>query len=302
MVFAMSRRGRFLQKNCREMKVTRHHDLAEFARRVLPMLMRDEATNNWTLGFLADGGSGLRTTPANELLMYSIEEDDGGVIATAVSTGESLVLTEMPSNAIAALAEFLQAEGTIQPKTSGPSKTASAFARLWAKQRGLGLEIGLRMGIMRLERVIRPSGINGEFRIAGSADVDKLSFWGEGFVRELGIDVGKSRHDARHRIEMKRLYVWCDPEPVSMAASVGPTPNGVRINFVYTPPEMRGRGYARACVASLSQMLLDSGKKFVFLFVDAENPITNRLYRAIGNEPVGDWEDWRFVSPEAAGK
>ena len=32
-----------------------------------------------------------------------------------------------------------------------------------------------------------------------------------------------------------RLYVWDDGGPVSMAAWTGKTPNGVRINFVYTP-------------------------------------------------------------------
>jgi predicted GNAT family acetyltransferase len=41
-------------------------------------------------------------------------------------------------------------------------------------------------------------------------------------------------------------------------------------------------------------MMLDSGKKFVFLYVDADNPMTNRLYSAIGYEAVCDWEDWRF--------
>jgi predicted GNAT family acetyltransferase len=79
-----------------------------------------------------------------------------------------------------------------------------------------------------------------------------------------------------------------------MAALAGPTPNGIRINFVYTPMEFRRRGYARAGVSALTQTMLDSGKRFVFLFVDANNPTTNRLYREIGYRPVSDWEDWRF--------
>ena len=46
-----------------------------------------------------------------------------------------------------------------------------------------------------------------------------------------------------------------------MAASAGKTPNGVRVNNVYTPPPLRGRGYASACVAHLSQELLDEVNK-----------------------------------------
>jgi predicted GNAT family acetyltransferase len=79
-----------------------------------------------------------------------------------------------------------------------------------------------------------------------------------------------------------------------MAGSTGPTPHGIRIGAVYTPPEYRQRGYASACVAYLSQMMLDSGRKFCFLFTDLSNPTSNHIYQQIGYEPVCDVDNYVF--------
>jgi predicted GNAT family acetyltransferase len=190
--------------------------------------------------------------------------------------------------------EFIVRENIVQPKTSGPSQTVSVLVGEWAARQRPAASIRLRMRIMRLTDVRFPPAIPGQFRAATMVDLDVTAPWGEGFSRELGLDPTVDRRNVARRIELNRLFLWCDPEPVSMAGISGPTPNGIRVNFVYTPPGARGKGYARACVARLSQSMLDSGKKFVFLYVDADNPRTNRLYTSIGYDPVCDWEDWRF--------
>ena len=81
---------------------------------------------------------------------------------------------------------------------------------------------------------------------------------------------------------------------VSMAGFGGRTPNGVRIGPVYTPPELRGRGYASALTAALTQRLLDGGLRFCFLFTDLANPTSNSIYQRIGYEPVSDFDFWSF--------
>jgi len=87
------------------------------------------------------------------------------------------------------------------------------------------------------------------------------------------------------------LHVWdVRGAPVASAAAVGPTPNGIRLNHVYTPPALRGRGYASALVASLSRHLLDEGRAFVFLHTDLSNPISNRVYERIGYVRVAEVE------------
>ena len=89
--------------------------------------------------------------------------------------------------------------------------------------------------------------------------------------------------------------VWEDGGfPVSLAGWGGPTPNGIRIGPVYTPPERRGRGYAGALTAGVTRTLLDAGRRFCFLFTDLSNPTSNALYARIGYEPVADVDMWRF--------
>jgi hypothetical protein len=79
-----------------------------------------------------------------------------------------------------------------------------------------------------------------------------------------------------------------------MAGFRGATPNGIRINLVYTPPEYRRKGYATSCVAALSQTLLAEKRKNCFLFTDLSNPTSNHIYQTIGYQPVCDLNDYWF--------
>jgi predicted GNAT family acetyltransferase len=90
------------------------------------------------------------------------------------------------------------------------------------------------------------------------------------------------------------MMIWDDPDPVTMAGFRGRTPNGVRIGMVYTPPEYRRKGYATACVAALSQHLLDSGCRYVCLYTDLTNPTSNHIYQTIGYRPVVDSDEYGF--------
>jgi predicted GNAT family acetyltransferase len=61
---------------------------------------------------------------------------------------------------------------------------------------------------------------------------------------------------------------------------------------VYTPVEARGHGYASANVAAISQQALDHGALACMLFADKANATSNKIYRAIGYQPVGDSQEW----------
>jgi predicted GNAT family acetyltransferase len=92
------------------------------------------------------------------------------------------------------------------------------------------------------------------------------------------------------------VWVWDDGgDVVSMAAYTGPSPNGIRVNGVYTPPDRRGRGYATGCVAALSRWLLDRGRTFCFLYTDLTNPTSNAIYQRIGYRPVADVDQYAFA-------
>ncbi len=283
------------------MQVKRYHDPAEFSGRVMPFLLEDETVNNWAVGYLSDVVKGIRKPDLGKLLMVAVEDESGRVAGTGVSTGEGLVISRMAADALSEMVIVLRGENIELPTVCGPRPMVCHFADEWGRLHGLATEARLKMKIMRTERVRAGQSVSGELRLVGVEGSHIVTPWVEQFGRELGMEIADVEDHVRQRIERKRLFVWCDPEPVSMAALAGPTPNGIRVNLVYTPPEFRKRGYARACVAALSQKMLDEGKRFVFLFVDAENPTTMKLYCDIGYGEICDWEDWRFVPAPAEG-
>ena len=87
--------------------------------------------------------------------------------------------------------------------------------------------------------------------------------------------------------------------PVSLAGFGSLTPNGIRIGSVYTPPEHRNRGYGTAVTAAVSQLLLERGHRFCFLYTDLANPTSNAISARIGYEPVCDSRELAFARRES---
>jgi GNAT superfamily N-acetyltransferase len=59
-----------------------------------------------------------------------------------------------------------------------------------------------------------------------------------------------------------------------------------QVEDVYTVPEERGRGYARALVTRAAQVAREQGHELVFIVAD-EDDWPKQLYRRVGFEPVG---------------
>jgi predicted GNAT family acetyltransferase len=85
------------------------------------------------------------------------------------------------------------------------------------------------------------------------------------------------------------ITVWeAGGVPVSLAGRTRVVAGMVRVAPVYTPPEMRGRGYVGAATAAVSQAALDAGVREVVLYTDLANPTSNALYQRLGYRPVED--------------
>jgi predicted GNAT family acetyltransferase len=129
----------------------------------------------------------------------------------------------------------------------------------------------------------------GVLRIADHSDLPTVTAWAVAFHDEARTNspldpVQATSEDVANR----RLFVWDNGGAVCMAIWAGRTPRSARIGIVYTPPEHRRRGYASACVAALTQRLLDEGIAFCCINADLTNQTTNRIYPAIGYRPVCD--------------
>lgn len=90
-----------------------------------------------------------------------------------------------------------------------------------------------------------------------------------------------------------------DGRPVATSTFNATLPDTVQIGGVWTPPELRGNGYARAVVAgSLTHAARDGVSRSV-LFTGEHNEPARRAYLAIGYRIVGDYGIVLFADPHA---
>lgn len=258
-------------------------------------LLADEAANNLLLGIVRrlDASREQYEPP---ILLLTLHDDAGHVIGCAWRTPPyKLGLTAMPEEAATRLVPDVARVYESLPAVLGPPAVAEAFAHAWAERMGIGTQPGMRQRVYRLDRVVPPaSPPAGHLRLAASADLDLMTRWVDAFTEEAAVPMSRAPDYTTDLIRRGRLFVWDDGEPRSMVGWGAETPNGVRIGPVYTPPHLRGRGFASAATAAASQRALDGGRRLCFLYTDLSNPTSNSIYTRIGYRPVADAMDWGF--------
>ena len=129
----------------------------------------------------------------------------------------------------------------------------------------------------------------GQLRLASLEELELAAQWVKEFVlfiREVG-DGEDYQERARALIEAKHLYFYClDGQPVTMAASTRQAGGTAAINYVFTPENWRGRGFATAGVGALCDRLLMKYDNLM-LYADANYPASNAVYLKLGFEECG---------------
>lgn len=195
------------------------------------------------------------------------------------------------------LASKVDKSGWRIPGVIGEEKAARTFATHWSEIVGTTIHEGMRQRIYELRRVNPIQYPEGIFRQATIDDLHRAIKWSHSFHADCFGDSDQPEiddHQTKTMIEEGNLFFWDDPEPVSMAGRTRPTPHGISVSLVYTPPEFRRKGYASAVVARLSQHCLESGREFCTLYTDLSNPTSNSIYQRIGYNAVADVVDIHF--------
>ncbi|HEU5477906.1 MAG TPA: GNAT family N-acetyltransferase [Gaiellaceae bacterium] len=279
------------------MSVERLDDAATFLAEAEPLLLADEARHNLILGIAGTIRDSPDLYPLRSLWLV---RDGGQMVAAALRTPPYNLILARPQTpqAVAELAEAVAGEEL--PGVVGGEPEVVQFAELWSRQAGAGMRTSMRQGVYALEQVEPPPGAPGSARAATRADRELALRWWIAFGEEVLHEGGPGRERAEptldHRLSSPAagILLWeHGGEPVSLAGWGAPTPNGIRVGPVYTPPELRGRGYATALTAELSQRLLDGrlfegGRRFCFLYTDLANPTSNAIYERIGYRRVAE--------------
>ena len=268
---------------------------ADFLAQAQPWLLRSEAEHSLVLSLAAriaasDGTPG--DAPAPYLATVRLGAEVAGVVMR--TPPHKLLLSRMPLEAAPLVAASAERFGPL-PAVMGPRDVAQAFGRAWARRRAVAPRLGMQQRIFELTTLVPPGrAVPGRARPAEAGDLGLVAGWLDAFHRELGIAAEDARAWAEQHVARGDVLLWHDGAPVAMAAAMARTPSGARVGAVYTPSALRGRGYATAVVAGLTQRLLDGGRRFCSLYTDLANPTSNAIYQRLGYVPVADVADVEF--------
>lgn len=275
-------------------ELVRHAGPGDFLQRAESWLLASEAEHNLHLS-LAYVRRDAGATGAD--VLFGTVEQDGDLVGCVIRTPpHKLLITSMPPEAAPDIVGPVAELYDEIPAVLGPADSAVAVASAWTALKGGGWETGMQQRIYRLDQVEPVRPVPGAMRLATMDDLELLTDWGTGFARDAGHAFLLAREQVNRMIERQDPHIWQDESPASMAVAQGATPNGCRVGYVYTPPELRGRGYASALVARLSQRMLDSGMTFCVLYTDLGNPTPNAIYQRIGYNAICDVRDIDIVS------
>ena len=133
-------------------------------------------------------------------------------------------------------------------------------------------------------------------RLAQIGDLPLLASWRVGYAIEAMGETASPQLEANSRETAERSLqdgqtwlVEADGRPVACSSFNAAIKEAVQVGGVWTPPELRGRGYARAAVAA---SLLDAraeGVEQAILFTGEENIPAQKAYQALGFRQIGDY-------------
>jgi RimJ/RimL family protein N-acetyltransferase len=250
--------------------------------------------------FLARAGDFLRSRPAMHTTPLTVIERlrtrgpdgtlfgclEGGLFYRRPSG--RLTLTELSAEQAVALAAEL-ADLSLSGVTADHD-TATAFAKAWP-----GAPVASwRARLHRLGTLAPPSPVP-PGRAISSQDHALLVRWCGEFI--AAVDEAPASSWADSRFADKHFTFWETPDgmPVAMAGATSMLAGMVRVDPVYTPAHLRGRGYAGAVTVAVTRAALAAGATDVVLFTDPANLTSNALYQRIGYVPIADFTGYDFT-------
>jgi RimJ/RimL family protein N-acetyltransferase len=203
-------------------------------------------------------------------------------------------LTPMGQQVVRAMVDTIVEAGVSLPGVNGEAATAAGFAGHWTERRKSGAMPFEGNRIYEFLEAGEVPDVNGRFRQAGSTDRDLMIAW----IRAFQIETGEPDDDTEVRVDRwltgGHIWLWEDcGKTVAMAAGREPVAGVVRVSGVYTPPEVRNRGYGTACVSALSNRFSGAAYRCI-LYTDLGNPTSNSVYRRIGYRAVAEALRYRF--------
>jgi GNAT superfamily N-acetyltransferase len=234
------------------------------------------------------------------------------VMRTAPFAPHPLFVMPMPDAAARQVAAALVDRGEEVQGLNGALPATRTLATELGRRTGRRARVHEHTRLHVLKKLVEPKvAPDGRARVAVPADVDLALAWFRAFHADAAEQAGRlqsggegeqfDEKEIAERIDEGRIWLWEDglTTPVSLVGFNAPSFGVARVGPVYTPGAHRGHGYASVLTAHVSRLLRDSGTR-VCLFTDQANPTSNKIYAAIGYEPVVDMANLVITTPARA--
>jgi GNAT superfamily N-acetyltransferase len=267
---------------------------AEFRSRTETFLGRDPLRHTVVTTSIANTIDGLDGEREPSWFL-SVHDGDTVVGVAMGGAGRDLYLGELPDGSVDAVAEALAEVAPAAGGVEGTLDHVTRFGERWSALRGVGYRRSYASRLYRLGALRVPRAA-GSPRRAVESDAELCAAWAEAMRVESGMaPQGWTAAVVTNRIAAGRWWLWeHEGRPVCLAAHQIPVLGWSRIGPVYTPPAERGHGCASILTAHVAQTLRTRGID-VCLFADTHNPTSNKIYQAIGFEPVQEFVNYQFT-------
>jgi hypothetical protein len=208
-------------------------------------------------------------------------------------------LLPMPQEAAVALARALHERGEEVLGLNGARPAVDLCAAELARLCGGRVQVSVHTRLHELGELVWPAPVPGGLRAATEGDVDLVMEWLGAFMGDADEHAGRPRGASAHevpdraellgRLRAGGLWFWVNQagQRVHLTGVSPPSFGVARVGPVYTPPAQRGRGWASNAVAGISRRIQAEGAR-VCLFTDQANPTSNKIYAALGYQPIAD--------------
>jgi RimJ/RimL family protein N-acetyltransferase len=213
-----------------------------------------------------------------------------------------------PTRAIDALAAAVTARSSPITGVSGLTRTAELLATACSARSGRTMARHMTLLFYRLEDLVEPVGVPGSPRPANiddRADVELLADWFFAFRLETGtgpMPTGPEPDAGRRSAARGEVFtIWCDDDQPVAAAGHGAVRRGrARIAPVFTPENLRQRGYGSAVTAAAVRSAQRRGATEVTLFTDADYVASNSVYRRLGFAFVDEFAEFHLGEADSS--
>jgi len=254
--------------------------------------------------------AGLEDRGLSNQATYAAAFEDGIIIGAAAHCWNGMVLVEAPQALPTVVQSAVEESGRLIAGFMGP------WQQITEARRALGLaevdaavdapDILYRLYLDQLQVPAVLSGKEVVCRLGTRADRELLVKWRAEFSEEaLGFeDSAELRSSCREHVDqfLATRNIWVlevGGAAVASATINARLPLEVTVGGVWTPPQFRGRGYARAVVAGMLLAEREGGVEQAVLFADRTNPVSQRTYEALGFVAIGDYGIILFHEPQA---